>query len=106
MDDSHHSLSLEQKSIPENKNKAQRLVYHLPRYTVLDNKLYRREFSIPLLKCMAKPEATNILKEIHEGFCGGHTRGNSLAQTTIRHGYFWPTLKIDAQEYVKKYDKC
>ena len=36
--------------LPEDRNKAQRLMYQLPRYTMLDNKLYRRDFSMPLLK--------------------------------------------------------
>ena len=63
-------------------------------------------FSMSLLKCVAEPEASNILKEIHEGFCGGHTRGHSLAQKVIRQGYFWLTLKTYALDYVKKCDKC
>ena len=93
-------------TLPEDENEARRLMYQLPRYTMLDNKLYRRGFSMPLLKCVAEPEATCILKEIHEGFCGGHTGGHSLTQKTIRQGYFWPTLKTDAQSYVQKCDKC
>ena len=73
---------------------------------MLDNKIYKRGFSMPLLKCVAEPDASNILKEIHEGLCGGHTRGNSLAQKVITQGYFWLTLKTDALDYVKKCDKC
>ena len=69
---------------------------------MLDGKFYRRGYSIPLLKCVAELEASTILKEIHEGFCGGHTRGHSLALKVIRQGYYWPTLKADALDYVKK----
>ena len=32
--------------------------------------------------------------------------GQSLAQKAIRQCYFWPTLKTDAYNYVKKCDKC
>ena len=97
---------LSEGALPENKNEARRLMYQLPRDTMLDGKLYRRGHSMPLLKCVAKPETINILKEIHEGFCGGHTRGHSLAQKVIRQGYYWPNLKSDALEYVKKCYKC
>lgn len=90
------------RTLPEDRNEAQRLLYQLPRHTMLDNKLYRRGFSMPLLKCVVEPEITSILKEIHEGFCGGHTGGHSLAQKIIKQGYFWPTLKTYAKEYVKK----
>ena len=81
-----------EETLPEDRNEARRLMYQLPRYTMLDNKLYRRGFSMPLLKCVVEPEASNILKEIHEGFCKGHTRGHSLAQKVIRQGYYWMTM--------------
>ena len=61
---------------------------------------------MPLLRCVAEPECTAILMEVHEGFCGGHTKRHSLAQEIIKQGYFWPILKHDVIEYVKKSDKC
>lgn len=61
---------------------------------------------MPLLKCVAEPEMIVILKEVREGFCGGHIGGHNLAQKIIRQGYYWPTLKHDEIEYVKKCDKC
>ena len=36
--------------LPEDKNEARRLMYQLLRYTMLDGKLYRRGYSMPLLK--------------------------------------------------------
>ena len=70
---------LSEGTLPEDKNEARRLMYQLPRYTMLDGKLYRRGYSVPLLKCIAKLESSNVLIEIHEGFCRGHTQGHSLA---------------------------
>ena len=55
-------------TLPEDRNEAQKLMYQLSRYTMLDNKLYRQGFSMPLLKCAPEPKASSILKEIHEGF--------------------------------------
>ena len=74
--------------LPEDKNEARRLMYQLPRYTMLVGKLYRRGYSMPLLKCIAEPDSSNVLREIHEGFCGGHTRGHSLTQKVIRQRYY------------------
>ncbi|XP_059658426.1 uncharacterized protein LOC132304712 [Cornus florida] len=51
-------------------------------------------------------EANYILKDIHEGLCGNHAGGRSLAHKAIRQGYFWPTMRTDALEFVKKCDKC
>ena len=93
-------------TLPENKNEARRLMYQLPRYLMLENHLYRQGFSMPLLKCITELETAVIIKEVHEGFSGSHIGGHSLTQKIIRQGYYRPTLKNDAIEYVKKCDKC
>ena len=97
---------LENGFLPKDRNQARKLMYQLPRYTILDGRLYRRGYSMPLLRCVTPPEAKKIIEEIHEGFCGDHTGGHSLSKKIIRQGYFWPTIKTDSFEYVKKCDKC
>ena len=47
-----------------------------------------------------------MLREIHKGVCGNHSRPRSLVGKTVRAGYFWPTMQKDAVELVKKCDKC
>ena len=68
--------------------------------------LYRRGHSLPLLRCVLPDEAKAILQEVHEGFCGDHTGGQSLALKVLRQEYYWPTLSKDSISYVKKCDKC
>nr|KYP57376.1 Pro-Pol polyprotein [Cajanus cajan] len=46
------------------------------------------------------------MQEIHEGICGSHSGGRTLAAKVLRAGYFWPTLKGDYAEFVKKYVQC
>ncbi|GMP47971.1 hypothetical protein CsSME_00015490 [Camellia sinensis var. sinensis] len=46
------------------------------------------------------------MQKIHEGICGNHSGGRSLAQKILRTGYFWPTLNQDATDFVLKCDKC
>ena len=43
---------------------------------------------------------------MHEGICGSHTGGRSLAHRTITQGYWWPNMQREALEYVKKCDQC
>ena len=76
------------------------------RFTILNGTLYKRGFSMSYLKCIFEKEAKYILEEIHEGVCGDHAGPRSLVSKVIRTGYFWPTLKVDARELVKKCDKC
>nr|CAN78757.1 hypothetical protein VITISV_035650 [Vitis vinifera] len=52
-------------------------------------------------------EATQyVLAELHEGICGNHSGGRSLAHRAHSQGYYWPTMKKDAAAYVKRCDKC
>ena len=47
-----------------------------------------------------------VLEDIHEGFCGSHIGGRALAEKALRTGYYWPTLRQDAMDYVRKCKKC
>ena len=75
-------------------------------YVLVENKLYRRGFSIPLLKCVEEHMVAHVLREIHEGINAQHLGGRSLARKALRAGYYWPTMQQDANEHVKKCDKC
>ncbi|XP_015966622.1 uncharacterized protein LOC107490362 [Arachis duranensis] len=47
-------------------------------YTVLGNTLYRRGHSQPLLKCISREEAEDVMAETHEGVCDNHIGGRAL----------------------------
>ena len=69
---------------------------HLPqdvaRFTILNDTLYKRGFSMPYLKCVDEKEAKYILEEIHKGIFGDHAGPRSLVSKVVRTGYFWPTM--------------
>ena len=54
-----------------------------------DSKLYRRSFSGPYLLCVHPDQTESLLEEMHEGICGSHTGGRSLAHRAITQGYWW-----------------
>ncbi|GKV28900.1 hypothetical protein SLEP1_g37888 [Rubroshorea leprosula] len=62
--------------------------------------------SMPLLRCLTPYEAEYAMREVHEGVCGTHIGGKTLAQKLLRHGYYWPTMVEDAQSYVKRCPTC
>ncbi|XP_057444851.1 uncharacterized protein LOC130737098 [Lotus japonicus] len=92
--------------LPEEKAEAKKLVRPASWYTIVNDDLFKRGFSTPLLKCLAKDRAAYVLAEIHEGSCGHHPGGRSLARKVLRAGYYWPTLEKDAAEHVKQCDPC
>ena len=59
-----------------------------------------------LPKCVTPSEADYIMREIHKGICGNHTRGQTLAFKVLKQGYYWPTMKLDYMEFTRKCDKC
>ena len=93
-------------TLPEDKMEARKLRYKAARYVDYEGSLYKRGFNQPLLKCIGGEECNYILREVHEGICGNHSGGNSLAQKILRQGYYWPTLKEDALKFAKACDKC
>ena len=46
------------------------------------------------------------MREVHEGICGNHSGGASLAHKILRQGYYWPTLHKDAHAFAKACDSC
>ncbi|XP_057250131.1 uncharacterized protein LOC130591205 [Beta vulgaris subsp. vulgaris] len=92
--------------LPEDKMAAQKMRRDSVWYCIFQGQLYKKGFSLPLLRCVTAYEATKIIEEIHEGICGNHIGGKTLALKALRAGFYWPTMLTDAQTYVKKCDKC
>ncbi|KAK2410233.1 hypothetical protein QL285_045607 [Trifolium repens] len=92
--------------LPSDEKEAAAVKRRAYSYVLLDGTLYRRGFSIPLLKCIEEDKVDYILREIHEGINSQHLGGRSLARKALRAGYYWPTMQQDSKEHVKKCDKC
>ena len=91
--------------LPQDTDEAKKIRKRAARFTILNDILYKRGFSMPYLKCVDTNEAKYILQEIHEGVYGDHAGPRSLVSKVIRTGYFWPTMQADAVELVKRCDK-
>ena len=61
---------------PEDKTEAEILRLKTARYVLDDDKLYRRGYSMPLLKCATPSKVEYIMREIHEGTRGNHAESN------------------------------
>ena len=98
---------LKEDILPEERTEADKVLRMATRYWLSENqKLYKRSFSGPYLLCV-HPELTEmLLEELHEGICGSHTGGRSLAHRAITQGYWWPNMQREALEYVKRCNQC
>ena len=98
---------LKEEILPEEKIEADKIrrkatSYWLPE----DHKLYKRFFSGLYLLCVHPELTESFLEKLHEGICGSHTGGRSLAHRAITQGYWRPNMQREALEYVKKCDQC
>ena len=92
--------------LPEDRKQVRKLKCRAARYTLLDGILYRRGFTLPILRCLDDKEADYVLREIHEGICGNHSRARTLAFKALRQGYLWPTIHQDAKRMAKNCKVC
>ena len=98
---------LKNNKLPEDTKEAKMIKRKAPRYWVSkEGLLYRRSFTGPYLLCVHPDKVKDFLFEIHEGICGSHTGGRSLAHRAISQGYWWPYMQADALKYVQECDKC
>ena len=88
--------------LPQNAEEARKVKKRAARFTILNDVLYKRGFSMPYLKCVDEEEAKYILEEVHGGICGDHAGFKSLVNKVVRAGYFWPTMQVDAAEIVRR----
>ena len=97
---------LKEGKLPEWKDEARKLRVRTARYLLIDEVLYKRGFSQPYLRCLTSDEVNYVLREIHEGACENHSGARSFIHKVVRAGYYWPTVKADAKDYVKVCDQC
>ena len=75
---------LKRGSLLEDKCEAEKVLRAAPCYWLSkEQKFYKRSYLGPYLLC-AHPKAVEpLLEELHEGICGSHTRGRSLAHRAL-----------------------
>ena len=74
--------------LPQDVEEVRKVRKRAARFTILNDNLYKRDFSMPYLKCVNKEEAKYILEEIHERIYRDHLSPRSLISKVIRTCYF------------------
>ena len=97
---------LKEGKLLEGRDEARKLRIKSAKYIIMDEVLYKRGFSLPYLKCLAQDEANYVLREVHEGACGNHSRARSLVHKVVQADYYWSTIQADTKAYVKVCDQC
>ena len=80
-------------TLPKDPKHAHKIRVQSACFTLMGNDLYRRSFGGPYLRCLTQPKIQYVLSELHEGICGNHSGGQTLAHRAHSQGYYWPTMK-------------
>nr|KYP40262.1 Gypsy retrotransposon integrase-like protein 1 [Cajanus cajan] len=97
---------LKEGTVPEDKDEARKVRMRSTKFVIIGDELFKRGIAIPLLKCLTPPQAAPVIEEFHWGISGMHSGARSMATRVLQAGYYWPTLKLDCQDYVQKCKEC
>ena len=100
------TLYLSTGQLPSERDKAHKLQVQSVRFSLVDGQLFKLSLGGPYLKCLTPEHSQYVLAELHEGICGNHLGGRTLAHRAHTQGYYWPTMRADASNYTKKCDRC
>lgn len=75
-------------------------------YLIVGEMLYHQGKDGVRRRVLCKSEVNRVLKECHDGMCGGHFAQNSTAKKILSTGYYWPALFKDVQAYCSSCETC
>ena len=93
-------------ALPAESEEGKKVKRNAARYTLVDGVLFRHGFTHPILTCVSGDECTRIMAELHEGICGSHVGGRSLASKVVHAGFYWPTVREDCVRHAQRCKQC
>ena len=68
--------------------------------------LFKKGYDGDPSRCLGPEETKVMIKEVHSGECGEHQGKKKLYRCLLQMGHYWPTMKKDIVEFVKKCHSC
>ena len=65
--------------LPNDRDKAHEVLIQSARFSMIDEQLYKQSIGGPYLMCLTPEQGQYALGELHEGICGNHLGGRTLA---------------------------
>jgi hypothetical protein len=89
-----------------NSKERRTLKMKVNQHVLIDDILFRRNFDGILLRCVDENQAQELIKEFHEGICGGHFSPTATTHKIIREGFYWPLIFRDSYAMIRKCFSC
>nr|XP_010909350.1 uncharacterized protein LOC105035479 [Elaeis guineensis] len=91
--------------LPSDSWEAWKIRKQAVRYVLHDDKLYKRSFFLPLLRCLRSSKADYALREVHKEIYENHLGIKILSYKILQQGYYWPLMQKNASDFVRC-DRC
>ncbi|MCO5579092.1 hypothetical protein L7F22_032944 [Adiantum nelumboides] len=88
------------------KSRVRTITKEAENYILIEDNLYRKGKDNQLQMCATEEEYVPILKQAHSGQAGELFSADKIAKAILVAGIWWPTLFMDAKEFVKRCDDC
>ena len=69
--------------LPDEKEAVRKLKVQAAQFVLIKDVSYKRGFSCPYLRCLGAEEMDYIIREVHKGICGNHSRLKSLVHKLV-----------------------
>ena len=92
--------------LPDDRNKAHKIQIQSARFSLVNRQLFKRSLDVSYIKCLTTKHGQYVFDELHEGICVNHPSGKTLALRAHTQVYYWPTMRSDVADYVRKCDRC
>ena len=74
--------------LPDDRSMAHKVQIQSVRFSLVDGQLYKWSLGGPYLKCLTPEQGQYVLAKLHEGICGNHPGGRTLAHRAHTQGYY------------------
>ena len=91
--------------LPNERYKVHKVQIQSTRFSLVNGQLFKQSLNRSYLKCLTTEYGQYALSELHEGICGNHPGGRTLAHRAHTQGNYWSTMRSDAANYVQKCDR-
>ena len=81
-------LYIATRELPNDRSRAHKIQIQSARFSLVDEQLYKRSLGGAYLKCLTPKQGQYVLAELHEGICGNHPGGRTLAHRAHTQGYY------------------
>ncbi|MCO5560185.1 hypothetical protein L7F22_013793 [Adiantum nelumboides] len=94
--------------LPEtmNTSRVRAITKEAENYVLIKDNLYKRGKDGQLQMCATEEEYIPILQQAHSEQAGGHFSVKKMGKSILYAEIWWPTLFMDAEEFVKRCDEC